>query len=148
MEVFVRSRQSCERCLAHGQHHQLPTWSRRQVLALKNDHFPTRLVMMELHCKLPFPSGPVRHPGLRRYFGPPRCLGTVVVPTWGERMEFASLLLAFAAAHHSSPASLFFRKPFLPGDRTVEQKKQNRRPCRWQLRLKARDLIIVRERYP
>lgn len=84
MEVFVRSRQSCERCLAHSQHHQLPTWSRRQVLALKNDHFPTSLVMMELHCKLPFPSGPVRHPGLRRYFGPPRCLGTVVVPTWGE----------------------------------------------------------------
>lgn len=64
-------------------------------------------------------------------------------------MEFVLLLLAFVAAHNSSLAAFFFfRKPFLPGDRTVEHKKQLRRHCHWQLRLKAGDLIIVRERYP
>lgn len=37
---------------------------------LTNCHFPASLVTTELYCKLPFPSGPVRNPGLRPALGP------------------------------------------------------------------------------
>lgn len=38
-------------------------------------------------------------------------------------MEFVLLVLVFAATCSSSQASLFFLKPFLLGDRTVEHKE-------------------------
>lgn len=136
MEVFVLSRQSCECCLAHGQHHQLPTWSRRQVLALKNCIFPTGLLMMELCCEPAFPPGPVRHPGLCRFWS------TSILSFGGKRTEFVLLPLVFAATHNSSLA-YFYRSPFCQETEQSSIKKQFQRHCHWQLCLKARDLIIV-----
>lgn len=148
MEVFVLSRQSCECCLAHRQHHQLPTWSRRQVLALRNYHFPPSLVMMELYYKLPFPSGPVRHPGLRRILGRLNVWSQLLSLCGGKDGVCIAASCLCGRSQLFPGCFFFFRKPFLPGDRTVEHKKQLRRHCHWQLRLKAGDLIIVRERYP
>lgn len=140
MEVFVLSRQSCECCLAHSQHHQLPTWSRRQVLVLKNCIFPTGLVMMELCCELPFPPGPVRHPGLCRFCAT-SMFRDCCCPLWGKGWSLCCFVLPLLPL--TTLPTYFYRSPFCQETEQSSTKKQFRRHCHWQLCLKARDLIIV-----
>lgn len=118
MEGFVLSRQSCECCLAHCQHHKLPTGSRRQVLGLKNCHFPASLVMTELYCKLPFPPGPVRNPGLRPALGPLHAQGQ----PWSTPGGDMGGITASCLCSQLFLVSSFLQKSFLPGDGTVEHK--------------------------